>query len=200
MSSYGKKLPGSFYMNKTVDVARNLLGKYIIHNYNGVKLVAEITETEAYTGIADRACHSYGGKRTARTEIMYHPGGVAYIYLIYGMHFMLNVVTEGAGDPCAVLIRGARPVAGLDEMAKNRYGETYAELSQERRRTMLNGPAKLCACLGLTREDNGLSFLGERLYLTEPAAEPFEIGVGPRINIDYAGDAAEYPYRFFIMR
>lgn len=175
-----------------------MLGKQLVHIVDGEALAAEITETEAYAGVNDRACHSYGGRHTPRTEVMYRPGGTAYIYFIYGMHYLFNVVTEPEGVPCAVLIRSARAVAGHDAIARRRAGRPYGEIPERRQRSLLDGPGKLCAGLALTKEQNAADLLGDALYLREGTAGGFEIGTGQRIGIDYAGEDAALPYRFFI--
>lgn len=189
-----------FYLQDTVTVARDLLGKYLVHIIDSDMLIAEITETEAYTGINDKGCHSYGGKRTPRTQIMYEAGGRAYIYFIYGMYYMFNVVTEDEGNPCAVLIRQAKPLSGLDTMARLRYGIAYDELTAARQKTLLNGPGKLCSGMALDKSQNGFNLTGDRLYIANPGTpRNFSIGTGARINIDYAGEDSKLPYRFFQM-
>lgn len=197
MEPYGPKLARDFYLRPTVQVAKELLGKYIVRVTEDGTMVAEITETEAYVGVEDKACHSYSGRRTPRTEIMYKLGGLAYIYMVYGMHCMFNVVTEEASNPSAVLVRACRPVYGHDQMAQRRYGKTYNSLSKARQRALLSGPGKVCQALAITMEHYG-AFLGSKeLFLTR-AAEPSEFGIkaGPRVNIDYAEEAVDFPYRF----
>lgn len=191
------RLTRDFYLQDTLTLARQLLGKRLVHELDGDRLVVEITETEAYTGVADKACHAYGGRRTARTETMYLPGGHAYIYLIYGMYYLFNVVSEAADNPCAVLVRGALPVQGADSIARRRTGKEYAALTPRQRRTLLDGPGKLCAGLGLTKVHNALDLTGDQLYLCEGEDVAFAIGTGKRIGVEYAGAAADLPYRFF---
>lgn len=191
-------LPRSFYLRDTVTVARDLLGKYLVHIVDGELRAAKITETEAYTGVNDRACHSYGGKRTPRTETMYLAGGHSYVYLIYGMYDLFNVVTEGEGVPCAVLIRGAVPVSGHDAISRARCGKPWDTLTPRRQRSLMDGPGKLCRGLGLTRKQNAQDLLGNEIYITNGDGAEFEIGVGKRIGVDYAGEDANLPYRFFI--
>ena len=192
-----ERLERGFYLRDTVTVARELLGKQLVHRVDGRKLAVEITETEAYTGLTDKACHSYGGRRTSRTQVLYLPGGHAYIYLIYGMYNLFNVVTEGEDSPCAVLIRGAKPVEGHDAIAGLRYGKAYADLAGRQIKSLLDGPGKLCTGLGLTRAHNALDLLGDSLYLCNGNPAPFRIGVSKRIGIDYAEEAADFPYRFY---
>ena len=192
-------LTRDFYARATVTVARALLGQHIVRiTPDGARLVCRITETEAYIGPIDKACHAYGGRRTARTETLYARPGTAYIYFIYGMYHCLNFVTEPEGTPCAVLIRGAKAVENGDIIAENRFGRKLAELTAYQRRNFLNGPGKLCRGLTLTREQNGLDLTDPTcpLYVCAGTA-PREIFIGERIGIDYAQEAVHFPWRFW---
>ena len=192
-------LPRAFFDRDTLAVARELLGKHIVRALpDGERLVCAITETEAYVGPIDNACHAYGYKRTPRTQTLFAPPGTAYIYLIYGMYHCLNFVTEGEGEPCAVLIREARPVENGDIIAENRFGRKMADLSAYQRKNFLNGPGKLCRGLLLTREQNGLDLTDPRgpLYVCG-GPPPARVCTGTRIGIDYAQEAADFPWRFF---
>lgn len=191
-------LPRSFYDRDTLAVARDLLGQYLVRETGRGRLVCRITETEAYIGRMDKACHAYQYKRTARTETLCARPGTAYLYLIYGMYHCLNFVTEAEGEPCAVLIRGAVPVENGDIIAENRFGRKEKELTAAQRRNFLNGPGKLCRGLALTRAENGLDLLEPPLYVCPgPGPAPERIRTGPRIGIDYAQEAAEFPWRFW---
>lgn len=201
------KLPQEFYLQSTLDAAPALLGKYLVRVLDGRPLVCRITETEAYVGAADKACHAYGYRRTKRTETMFAPGGIAYIYLIYGMYACLNLVTEAVGEPCAVLIRGGEPRHNGDIIAQNRFGRKLCELTPVQRKNLLNGPGKLCRGLALTTAQNGLSLLGEELYVTDSLSDlglppwpgdggPFEVKRSRRVGIDYAQECADYLWRF----
>ena len=171
-----RPLPRSFYDRDTLTVARDLLGQYLVRETGQGRLVCRITETEAYIGRMDKACHAYQYKRTARTETLFARPGTAYLYLIYGMYHCLNVVTEAEGEPCAVLIRGAVPVENRDIIAENRFGRGLA----------------------LTRAENGLDLLEPPLCICPgPGPAPERIHTGPRIGIDYAQEAAEFPWRFW---
>jgi DNA-3-methyladenine glycosylase len=195
-----KKLDRDFYLRDTLTVAKSLLGKYIVRVTGENLLVAEILETEAYDGVEDKACHSYGGKITPRTRVMYELGGHAYIYQIYGLHFLFNVVSGKKHNPCSVMIRSAKAVEGLDYMALRRYGKEYGRLSHAHQRALLCGPANICKGLEIGKELNGADLRGEALFLAEPPVSvPFEMGTGVRLNLSNAGEAAEYPYRFFII-
>ena len=203
------KLLRDFYDRPTLEVARDLLGKYLVRVQEGEKLVCRITETEGYIGRIDKACHAYGYKRTKRTETLFAPPGTAYIYLIYGMYDCLNFVVEPEGEPCAVLIRALEARHHGERIARNRYGCGMAEMSAYQRRNFLNGPGKLCRGMSLTRKENGLDLTGGELYVVERLTDlglppcpgdgaPFSIRTGRRIGIDYAEEAADFPWRFWI--
>ena len=193
------RLPREFYLGDTVEIAQQLLGKYIARRLpQGGDLVCRITETEAYVGRCDKACHAYNYRRTPRTSTLFGPPGTAYVYLIYGMYHCLNFVTEPEGEPCAVLIRGARPVENGDIIAKNRFGCKMEDMSAYQRKNFLNGPGKLCRGLLLTRDQNGLDLTdGEGpLYVCDGLA-PERVCTGKRIGIDYAQEAVDFPWRFY---
>ena len=195
-----KKLPRSFYDRDTVQVARDLLGQHLVRVLpDGIPLVCRITETEAYVGPIDKACHAYNYRRTPRTEMLFAQPGTAYIYLIYGMYHCLNLVTEAQGEPCAVLIRAAQPVKHADIISEMRYGCKQQAQTAYQRRNFLNGPGKLCLGLGLTLAENGLDLLGDDLFVcSAPPPSPDRILAGPRIGIDYAQEAVHFPWRFRI--
>ncbi len=191
-------LPEAFYNQDTLTAARALLGCYLVRELDGEKLAVQITETEAYIGRMDKACHAYQYKRTPRTQTLFSRPGVAYIYLIYGMYHCLNFITEPEGEPCGVLIRGAVPVLGWDGMARRRFGCPADRLSPRQRRGLLDGPGKLCQGLALTRAENGLDLTAPPLYVCRgPAPPPEQIQTGPRIGVDYAQEAAAFPWRFW---
>ena len=197
-------LPGAFYAGDTVRVARALLGKYLLRRHGGAWLAARICETEAYVGRCDKACHAYAYRRTPRTETLFAAPGTAYVYFVYGMHHCLNAVTEPEGEPSAVLIRGARPVLGLDAMARARHGVPWAALSPARRRDLLAGPGRLCRALGVGRGFDGASLVtGPDLLIAASAPElglrpsrPRGVRALPRVGIDYAEEACDFPWRF----
>ncbi len=203
------KLTKAFYDRDTCQVAQDLLGKYLVRVQNGIPLVLRITETEAYIGRCDKACHAYNYRRTQRTETLFAPPGTAYIYLIYGMHHCLNFVTEPEGEPAAVLIRGGQVRSGLDFISRNRFGKGPEELSGYQKKNFLNGPGKLCKALSLTREQNGMSLLGDELFVCDcledvelitpkEDLEPLEIMATKRIGIDYAEEAVDFLWRYLI--
>ena len=195
-------LTRDFYDRDTLTVARELLGRDIVRVLeDGTVLRCRVTETEAYIGRLDKACHAYGGRRTARTQTLFAPPGTAYIYLIYGMYHCLNFVTEAEGEPAAVLIRGAVPIENGDIIAKNRYGRKMEMMSSYQRKNFLNGPGKLCEGLALTREQNGVDLTDPagRLYVCPgQPPDPGQIRTGKRIGIDYAEEAADFPWRFYL--
>jgi len=170
----------AFYRRDTVSVARDLIGAWIAHRHRGRWYGARIVETEAYLGIGDAAAHSFGGRRTTRVEPMYLDGGHLYVFLVYGMHQCANVVTGREGVAHAVLLRAAEGPAGVPSR-------------------LLSGPGKLCAALGITVADSGRDLVGVgpiRVFRKRRARPP-RIGVSPRIGVDYAGEAAGWPLRFF---
>jgi DNA-3-methyladenine glycosylase len=184
-------LKRNFFSRDTITVARELLGTKLVRQINGTVLSGMITETEAYLGINDSACHASRG-RTPRNAVMFGPPGVAYVYFVYGMHFMLNIVTEPVGNPCAVLIRAMKPICGLAQM-KTRRGNKAKDLS--------NGPAKLCQALAIDKSFNGWDITRGELLWLEPnrrvAAD--SINTGPRIGIGYAApDDRDAPRRFWL--
>lgn len=203
------KLSQEFYLRDTLTVARELPGKYLVRVLDGAPLVCRITETEAYVAAIDKACHAYQYRRTPRTETMFAPGGTAYIYLIYGMYSCLNLVTEPEGEPCAVLIRGGEARGNEAIISQNRYSRKPSELTAYQKKNFLNGPGKLCKGLALTTRQNGLSALGEELYVTDSLADvglppwpgddaPLNVKTGKRIGIDYAQECADFLWRFYL--
>jgi DNA-3-methyladenine glycosylase len=183
------KLSRSFYEQNTLDVARQLLGKYLVRRHPEGTTVGRIVETEAYVGPDDKACHASRG-RTPRTEIMFGHAGHAYIYMIYGFHYMLNIVTEGADFPAAVLIRAVEPLKGIPLMQARR--------GTERMRSLASGPGKLCQAFAIDRALNGNDVCGQVLYLEDRGDAPPKIITTPRIGVDYAGQWKLKPWRFLI--
>lgn len=174
-----------------IEVARDLLGKVLCTRIDGCTTAAIITETEAYAGTGDRASHAFGGRRTRRTEPMFAAGGIAYIYLCYGIHHLFNVVTGVEDDPQAVLVRAGSPLAGLEHMLARR-DKDRADAS------LLGGPGSFARALGIRTEMTGTRLTGERIWIEDRALTvPADtVTVGPRIGIDYAGEHASLPYRF----
>jgi DNA-3-methyladenine glycosylase len=193
-----KKLDREFYNRDSVLVARELLGKVLVHEWEGQRIAAKIVEAEAYMGVEDKAAHSYGGKKTPRVEVMYGDPGFAYMFLIYGMYCCFNVVTREKGIPQAVLIRAAEPLEGIQWMAQRRFGKEYEQLSKSQRKGLINGPGKLCIALSLDRSVNGIDLCGDQVYFEEGTEKNFNIIATKRVGIDYAEEARDYLWRFCI--
>lgn len=194
-----------FYNTNSIVLAKALLGKILIHEQEDIKLMAKIVETEAYMGPSDKAAHSYKNRRTERNEVMYGHPGFAYVYFIYGMYYCMNVVANCPEVPEAVLIRAVEPVNGLEAMSMNRYGKRLSELIDREKINLTNGPGKLCMALNITRKDNGEDLCNSKLYIAEEISDSGEKAIEDsniistkRINIDYAEEAADYPWRFYI--
>jgi len=198
-----KPLNGEFYLRDTLMIARDLLGKYLVRKIDGTYLIGRITETEAYIGASDKACHAYGKKMTPRTKTLYEQGGTSYVYLVYGMYYCMNVVTEPKDEAAAVLLRGIEFVKGLEEAAILRYGQELEALNKYQQKNFANGPGKLCKAMSITREQNNMDLCGQEFFITdhvEGIENPtFEVGISPRIGIDYAEEAKDFPLRFFII-
>jgi DNA-3-methyladenine glycosylase len=188
-----EKLPREFYTRPSVvAVARDLLGKLlVVPTPRGKRVSGRIVEVEAYRGPQDRAAHSYGGRRTKRTETMYGIGGTAYVFFVYGMYHQFNVVTNAREAPHAVLIRAVEPVEGIELMRRRRPGQPDHNLT--------NGPGKLCIALGIDRKLDAADLLGDRVWLEDGEKIPrLQIASGPRIGIDYAAEWKDKPWRFWI--
>jgi DNA-3-methyladenine glycosylase len=188
------KLPESFYLsNNVVDIAHNLIGKYLFTRINGITTGGYIVETEAYNGVIDKASHAYGNRLTPRTQTMFAQGGVAYVYLCYGIHEMLNVVTSVEGQPHAVLIRAVNPTEGLDEML---YRRNMAVVKPN----ITAGPGSVGKALGISRKLNGISFQSDELWIEDRGLTftDEQIAAVPRIGVAYAAEDALLPYRFYV--
>jgi DNA-3-methyladenine glycosylase len=189
----GPKLPRDFYMHETVHVARALLGCVLWRRVRGRLLAARLVEVEAYLGANDMASHARRGLRSERNESMYLEGGHAYIYLSYGMHWCMNVVTQEADIAEAVLLRAGEPLQGIETMWKQRP-------KAKRERDLLSGPGKLCAGMSIDKKLDGEPLDGDRLFLTarDVVLTEEDIAISPRIGVDGAPEAAHWPLRFFI--
>jgi DNA-3-methyladenine glycosylase len=184
-------LPRSFYARPADVVAKDALGKILVFERESATLAGRIVEAEAYLGIRDRAAHSFGGRRTARNEVMWGPPGFAYVFFIYGMHFHLNLVTDAEGLPSAVLLRAVEPVLGEEVMRvlRGRAAKTATPT------LLTNGPGKLCQAFGVARAQNGLDLCAKPLYLSA-GPPPKRIKSCSRIGVDYAGAWAKRLLRF----
>lgn len=188
------KLTASYYLNDdVVFLARDLLGKVLYTNFNSVVTAGIITETEAYNGISDKACHAYNGRCTKRTSVMFREGGLAYVYLCYGIHSLFNVVTGKNGDPKAVLLRAVYPFKGKEQMLKR--------LNKEKTRDdIYTGPGKVTKALDIHYFQSGTSLLGEEIWIEDKNFKPdlHNILTTKRIGIDYAEEDKHLPYRFLL--
>ena len=191
-------LPRDFYNRDTLEVAQDLLGCVLVREYEGQLLTGRITETEAYIGRCDKACHAYAYKRTKRTQTLFARPGTAYLYLIYGMYTCLNFVTEPEEEPAAVLIRAIEPIEGIETMSRLRFGRLLDDLTAYQRKNFCNGPGKVCKALNLDRSLDGHDLLTSPLYVLPRQGEVGEIRCGPRIGVDYAQEAKDFPWRFWI--
>lgn len=194
MTTSMKKLSIEFYRREDVlAISKELLGKVLVTKFDKVETSGRIVEVEAYNGVIDRASHASGGRRTARNEIMYADGGVAYVYLCYGIHYLFNVVTHTIETPHAVLIRAVEPIKGIDWMLER---TKKAKLDN----TLTRGPGNVAKALGLNKEHTGQSLLGKEVYISDDGFvyNKKQIIASPRIGVDYAGEDALLPYRFYI--
>ncbi len=189
-----KLLEPSYYQTEdVVYLAKNLLGKIITTNIDNIVTSSEIVETEAYNGINDKACHAYNNRRTKRTSAMYKKGGVAYIYICYGMHHLFNIVTGRENVPQAVLIRAVKPLDGINDMLARRKKDII-------QRSLTAGPGALCQALGITKKMNETALTSEfiRIYDAFNNYREDDILISKRVGVAYAEDDALLPYRFRI--
>ena len=188
-----KKLPLSFYLrNDVVKISKELLGKVLFTKINGIVTAGKIVETEAYSW-TERGCHAFGARKTARNAVMFEKGGLSYVYLCYGIHFLFNVVTNREDVPEAVLVRALEPLAGLEEM-RLRRGILVKDVH------LTSGPGKLTKALGIGRSFNGKSLRDDEIWIEDSGMKVAQksIVASERIGIDYAGEDARLPWRFSI--
>ena len=188
------KLPRSYYLGSdVVSISKSLLGKYLFTCIDGLLTGGYIIETEAYNGVVDKASHAFGNRKTPRTQIMFEEGGIAYIYLCYGIHEMLNVVTSVEGQPHAILIRAIEPTTGIDIMLARRNMQAIKP-------NITAGPGSVAKALGINRKINGISLQSDTLWI-EDKGQSFtdeQIAAVPRIGVAYAAEDALLPYRFYV--
>lgn len=186
------KFERNFYLNDTFEIAEDLLGATLHTNIENEVISGKIVELEIYLGRTDKASHAYGGRRTKRNEVMYHKGGIAYIYLIYGLHSLFNIVIGKENDAIAILIRALEPVNGIEIMEKRRDTNNVLNLT--------SGPGKLCAALKISGEQNGISLTGETIWIEPPAEKVPDNKIirAKRIGIDYAEEDKDKLWRFYI--
>jgi DNA-3-methyladenine glycosylase len=188
-ATQARKLTRDFYARPVLTVARDCIGKVLVHVTPEGETAGRIVEAEAYRGPLDLAAHSARGL-TRRTAAMFGPPGYAYVFRLYGSSWAMNLVTTAEGQPHAVLIRALEPVRGLELMARRRRMPLHS-------RELSNGPGKLTQALAITGEDYGRDLCGPELYLEDAGLPAGRIGRSPRINVDYAGDWAARPWRFY---
>jgi DNA-3-methyladenine glycosylase len=189
-----KKLPVQFYERPDVVlIAKELIGKIIVSNFDKVITSGRIVETEAYIGLTDKASHSFGGKRTASNEHMYAAAGTAYVYICYGMHHLFNVVTNKKNIPDAVLVRAVEPVQGVDIML-DRTGKRILDS------TLTKGPGNAAKALGITKDYSGINLVKNEIYIFDDGFIVSDklIGVSRRIGVESSGEASLLPYRFYV--
>ncbi len=188
------KLPETWYQsNDVVALSRDLLGKYLFTSIDSEITGGYIVETEAYNGVVDRASHAFGNRKTKRTETMFMAGGIAYVYLCYGIHEMFNIVTSTEGNPQAILIRAINPTDGIGIMLQRRSMPAVKP-------NITMGPGSVAMALGISRKMNACSLQGDSIWIEDRGlAFPDEsIAAVPRIGVAYAKEDALLPYRFYV--
>ncbi|SDG45870.1 DNA-3-methyladenine glycosylase [Mucilaginibacter gossypii] len=188
------KIPESYYLgNDVVSISKDLLGKYLFTCIDGITTGGYIVETEAYNGVIDKASHAFGNRLTPRTKTMFMQGGIAYVYLCYGIHEMFNIVTSSDGHPQAILIRAIQPTEGIEAMQVRRNMPVLKP-------TITAGPGSVARALGISRIINAFSLQGDTIWLEDRGLHfpDNQIKTGPRIGVAYAAEDALLPYRFYV--
>jgi len=182
-----------YHTDAVVALSRDLLGKYLYTKIDGITTGGYIVETEAYKGIIDRASHAYGNRKTPRTSVIFEPGGIIYVYLCYGIHEMLNIVTSAKGQPHAILIRAVNPTDGIEAMQVRRNMPVS-------KNTITMGPGSVAKALGISRAINAVSLQSDTIWIEDKGLTfpDKDIAAVPRVGVDYAGEDALLPYRFFV--
>ena len=192
-------LQQEFYKRDCITVSKELLGKVLVRKINGRIIKSRIIETEAYIGMIDKASHAYLGKRTERTEPLFHEGGISYVYFIYGLYHCFNIIADKEDYPAGVLIRAVEPLNEFDYLAQRRFKKDFNELSKAQIKNLTNGPSKLCMALDITKEENFVKlYEAGNLYVEDSDYKPAEIVETTRVGIDYAEEAIDFPWRFYI--
>ena len=192
-------LEKEFYKQGALILAKELLGKTLVRNIDNVTLRGRIVETEAYIGEIDKASHAYNGRRTERTEPLFREGGILYVYFIYGKYHCFNVISglEDKGE--GVLIRALEPLNEFDYLAKKRFNHSYEKLSESKKKAITNGPSKLCMAFSIDKSENYIKLYEKGdFYIEDSNYYKFEIVETTRIGIDYAEEAIDFPWRFYI--
>src|SRR5471030_496465 len=193
-------IPGKeFYKQGALILAKELLGKTLVRKIDNVTVKGKIVETEAYIGEIDKASHAYNGRRTERTEPLFKEGGISYVYFIYGKYYCFNVISglEDKGE--GVLIRALEPLNEFDYLAEKRFNQSYEELSEAKKKSITNGPSKLCMAFSIDKSENYMKLYEKGdLYIEDGKNERFNIVETTRIGINYAEEAIDFPWRFYI--
>lgn len=193
-------LKKDFFKQGALELAKELLGKTIVRTIDGKVLKGKIVETEAYIGKIDKASHAYNGRRTERTEPLFREGGIAYVYFIYGLYHCFNVISGIEDEGEGVLIRAVEPLNELDYISEKRFNKKYDELKNTQKKALTNGPAKLCMAYSIDKKDNYKKLYEKGDFYIEDSTEKnlFEIVETTRVGIDYAEEAVDFLWRFYI--
>ncbi len=195
------RLERDFFARDTLIVAKELLGKVIVREIDGVRLSGKIVETEGYIGSIDKASHAYGGKKTPRVEPLYGEPGISYVFSIYGMYECFNVISKEKGSPEGILIRAVEPIDGLEKIAQNRFRKSYDTLTAKEIKNLTNGPSKLCIALDINKKVHNFMDLviSKELYIEDgDIINSSDIVETTRVGIDYAEEAVDFPWRFYV--
>lgn len=195
------RLERDFFARDTLIVAKELLGKVIVREIDGVRLSGKIVETEGYIGSIDKASHAYGGKKTPRVEPLYGEPGISYVFSIYGMYECFNVISKEKGSPEGILIRAVEPIDGLEKIAQNRFRKSYDTLTAKDIKNLTNGPSKLCIALDINKKVHNFMDLviSKELYIEDgDTINSSDIVETTRVGIDYAEEAVDFPWRFYV--
>lgn len=192
-------LEKDFYKKDARELAKELLGKVLVRKVDGKVLRGKIVETESYIGAIDKACHAYPNKVTERIKPLYEDGGIAYVYFIYGKYFCFNVISGSKGTAEGVLIRAIEPLNEIDYLLSKRFNIGIEKAKEKDIRAIANGPSKLCIAYNISKSENYHKlYEGEELYIEEGERESFNIVETTRIGIDYAEEARDFPWRYYI--
>ena len=195
------RLERDFFARDTLIVAKELLGKVIVREIDGVRLSGKIVETEGYIGSIDKASHAYGGKKTPRVEPLYGEPGISYVFSIYGMYECFNVISKEKGSPEGILIRAVEPIDGLEKIAQNRFRKSYDTLTAKEIKNLTNGPSKLCIALDINKKVHNFMDLviSKELYIEDgDIINSSDIVETTRVGIHYAEEAVDFPWRFYV--
>lgn len=192
-------LDKEFYKQGALTLAKELLGKTLVRKIDNVTLKGKIVETEAYIGEIDKASHAYNGRRTERTEPLFREGGISYVYFIYGKYHCFNVISGLENNGKGVLIRALEPLNEFDYLAQKRFSQNHDQLTESKKRAITNGPSKLCMAFSIDKSENYMKLYEKGdFYIEDSKDKKFDIVETTRIGIDYAEEAIDFPWRFYI--